>query len=157
MDFPHPNVATAAHFSNRKAFYGMIVRPAFDSTNCQQIYSRQNQFHRLHVETDCGRYRRWNCLQCSPDLLTESAYKEHMQIQHNFVFEDDDTLIVPKVENVLPEDENATLTGNFDEVIIEDPLNSVVKYEEEHDEEALPSMMENYTENDIEIAPELNL
>lgn len=77
---------------------------------------------RLHIETNCGRHRTWNCIQCSPNLLTKDALAAHIELQHPSNCDEDDTFVVPKVEVTLIEDENMSSSANF-----VDPLDVVLK------------------------------
>lgn len=62
------------------------------------VLSHIMHFRRLHMETKCGKHRSWHCLQCN--LLTEQAYKQHMDTQHN-----EDVVITTKVEDTSHDNE----------------------------------------------------
>lgn len=76
-------------------------------------FQDKNQIHRLHIETNCGRYRSWKCIQCSPAFLTEDAYAAHMESEHKFTFKTEDELVVPEVEVLLTEEANSVPIVNF--------------------------------------------
>lgn len=75
------------------------------------LFSQFNfHIHRLHNETNCGKHRSWSCIQCN--LLTEDAFKAHMEIQHKFESDDDDAFVIPKLEISLNVIENVGPTEN---------------------------------------------
>lgn len=85
---------------------------------------------RLHNETDCGRHRTWNCIQCSPDLLTEDALVAHLESQHKSTFEEEVALVAPKVET---EDRNVSPMTVPDPlyVAVEDGMNAIEDAQED--------------------------
>lgn len=105
----------------------------FDSLLFAKACIAKYHFHRLHTETDCGRHRSWSCIQCN--LLTADAYKEHMKIQHKFVFEEEVAFVLPKIEIESPEDENvSSMEFGANAINIDatdgDPLHLVMKEED---------------------------
>lgn len=74
------------------------------------------------MENNCGRHRNWHCIQCN--LLTEDAYREHMEThgQPKSVFVKSDvveTFIENEISNVI---EDVADDNNCIETNIEDPL-----------------------------------
>lgn len=101
---------------------------------------------RLHIETDCGRHRSWNCSRCGPNLLTADAYKVHMETQHASVMEAEDAFIITKIEDTSNETETINPIKNVAEADVssfsslDDPLLFKLKEENCFDEDIGNSM-----------------
>lgn len=82
--------------------------------------------------------------------MSEDAYSAHMESQHTFPLEEENTFVEPKVEITLTEDENVSqneISSKADIISAktEDPLQIVLKEEESSvaDIEITPIIMDN--------------
>lgn len=114
-------------FRTGKLFTVCIEGPSF---SCADNFIQRRIFHRLHIETNCGRHRSWSCIQCN--LLTADGYNEHMETQHKLAVKEEDTIVVTKIEDTLNESETISSIENVIEAVsIYDPLHMELK-EENH-------------------------